>query len=81
MPDRCSGFLTIISETAGPKPASPAERLRALHELGRTCYVVSGGLADAVMGFAEWLGIPRQRVHAVGVSLPHSFASKVGRSA
>ncbi len=44
------------------------ETIRALHELGRTCYVVSGGLADAVMGFAEWLGIPRQRVHAVGVT-------------
>ena len=44
------------------------ETIRALHELGRTCYIVSGGLADAVIGFAEWLGVPRQRVHAVGVT-------------
>lgn len=44
------------------------ETIRALHELGRTCYIISGGLADAVIGFAEWLGIPRQRVHAVGVT-------------
>ena len=36
VPDRCSGFLTIISETAGSKPASPAERLRALHELRKS---------------------------------------------
>ena len=44
------------------------ETIRALHELGRICYVVSGGLADAVVGFAEWLGIPRSRVYAVGVT-------------
>jgi phosphoserine phosphatase len=44
------------------------ETIAALHQLGRTCFVVSGGLADAVVGFAEWLGIPRKRVHAVGLS-------------
>jgi len=44
------------------------ETIQALHQLGRTCYVVSGGLADAVLGFAEWLGIPRKRVHAVGIT-------------
>ena len=42
--------------------------INALHALGRRCFVVSGGLADAVIGFAEWLGIPRKRVHAVGLS-------------
>jgi phosphoserine phosphatase len=44
------------------------ETIAALHQLGRRCFVVSGGLADAVIGFAEWLGIPRRQVHAVGLS-------------
>ena len=44
------------------------ETIAALHKLGRCCFIVSGGLADAVMGFAEWLGIARKNVHAVGLS-------------
>ncbi len=44
------------------------ETIATLHKLGRCCFVVSGGLADAVIGFAEWLGIPRKYVHAVGLS-------------
>ena len=44
------------------------ETIQALHQSGRGCFVVSGGLADAVVGFVEWLGIPRKQVHAVGVT-------------
>ncbi len=44
------------------------EVIDALHALGRKVFIVSGGLADAVIGFGIWLGIPRERIHAVGLS-------------
>ncbi|BCX03691.1 MAG: hypothetical protein KatS3mg053_1629 [Candidatus Roseilinea sp.] len=44
------------------------ETIAALHELGRKVFIVSGGLADAVIGFGLWLGVPRERIHAVGLS-------------
>jgi len=44
------------------------ETIAALHALGRRVYIVSGGLADAVVGFGVWLGVPRERIHAVGLS-------------
>lgn len=44
------------------------ETIAALHELGRNVFIVSGGLADAVIGFGVWLGVPRERIHAVGLS-------------
>jgi phosphoserine phosphatase len=44
------------------------ETIAALHAQGRTVFIVSGGLADAVTGFGDWLGVPRKRIHAVGLS-------------
>ena len=39
----------------------------ALHAAGREVFIVSGGLADAVVPFGAWLGIPEDHVRAVGV--------------
>ncbi len=36
-----------------------------LENQGKEVHVVSGGLLPAVAGFAAWLGIPAERVHAV----------------
>ena len=44
------------------------ETIAALHAMGRKVYIVSGGLADAVIGFGVWLGVPRERIYAVGVT-------------
>lgn len=42
--------------------------IAALQSLGRRVLIVSGGLADAVVGFGVWLGIQRRDIHAVGVT-------------
>lgn len=57
-------------EEAYKKTAVPdvRETIAALHALGRRVYIISGGLADAVVGFGVWLGVPRERIHAVGLS-------------
>jgi phosphoserine phosphatase len=44
------------------------ETIAALHACDRRVFIVSGGLADAVVGFGTWLGVPRDRIHAVGLS-------------
>jgi phosphoserine phosphatase len=44
------------------------ETIAALHALGRRVFIVSGGLADAVTGFGVWLGVPKERIRAVGLS-------------
>ncbi len=44
------------------------ETIAALQALGRRVYIVSGGLADAVVGFGVWLGVPRERIYAVGLT-------------
>jgi len=44
------------------------ETIAALQALGRRVYIVSGGLADAVIGFGVWLGVPRERIYAVGLT-------------
>ncbi len=44
------------------------EVITALHALGKRVYIVSGGLADAVIGFGVWLGVPRERIFAVGLT-------------
>ncbi|MCS7088755.1 MAG: HAD-IB family phosphatase [Thermoflexales bacterium] len=44
------------------------EVIAALHALGRRVFIVSGGLADAVIGFGVWLGVPRERIFAVGLT-------------
>jgi phosphoserine phosphatase len=40
----------------------------ALQALGHHVYIISGGLAEPVEEFAVFLGIPRERVRAVGVT-------------
>lgn len=40
----------------------------ALQALGHQVYIISGGLAEPVEEFAVYLGIPRERVRAVGIS-------------
>jgi len=44
------------------------ETITALHDLGRRVYIISGGLSDAVVGFGMWLGVPKERIRAVGLS-------------
>ena len=45
-----------------------AEVIAILHELGHMVYIISGGLAEPVIEFGLWLGVPRQRIRAVGLS-------------
>jgi phosphoserine phosphatase len=44
------------------------EVITALQRLGRRVLIVSGGLADAVLGFGMSLGVARKDIHAVGLS-------------
>ncbi len=44
------------------------ELMAALQFLGREVFIVSGGLALAVMPFGESLGVPRERIRAVDVA-------------
>ena len=44
------------------------ETINALHGLSRRVFIISGGLADAVIGFGMWLGVPKERIRAVGLS-------------
>jgi phosphoserine phosphatase len=41
------------------------EVIAALHFLGKRVFIISGGLADPVRGFAARLGVPPERVRAV----------------
>lgn len=43
------------------------ELIAALHFLGRHVHIISGGLAEPVAAFGDWLGVPRDRIHAVGL--------------
>lgn len=40
----------------------------ALHSLGKSVGIVSGGLLPAVCALGDWLGIDRTRIHAVDLS-------------
>jgi phosphoserine phosphatase len=44
-----------------------AELIAALQYLGHKVYIISGGLADPVVEFGLFLGVPRQNIRAVGV--------------
>jgi len=44
-----------------------AEVIAALHYLGHEVYIVSGGLAEAVIDFGLYLGVPQDHVRAVAV--------------
>jgi phosphoserine phosphatase len=44
------------------------EVIDALQQLGKRVSIVSGGLADAVVGFGVWLGVEKKNIHAVGLS-------------
>ena len=43
------------------------ELVGALQAAGREVFIVSGGLADAVVPFGAWLGVPEDHIRAVGV--------------
>ena len=45
-------------------PDAPAV-IQALHAAGRAVYIVSGGLAEGVRAFGQWLGVPAERIFAV----------------
>jgi len=47
-------------------PDAPAV-IAALQGMGKQVFIVSGGLVEAVADFGEWLGVPRDRIFAVGV--------------
>jgi phosphoserine phosphatase len=57
-------------EEAYKKTVVPGARevIRALQDLGKRVLIVSGGLADAVVGFGIWLGVAREDIYAVGLS-------------
>jgi phosphoserine phosphatase len=42
--------------------------IAALHALGHEVYIISGGLAEPVEEFGVYLGVPRERIRAVGIS-------------
>jgi phosphoserine phosphatase len=44
------------------------EVIDGLQQLGKRVFIVSGGLADAVVGFGVWLGVARRDIYAVGLS-------------
>lgn len=44
-----------------------AELIAALQHLGHQVYIISGGLAEPVVEFGLYLGVPRQNIRAVGV--------------
>jgi len=44
-----------------------AELIAALQYLDRKVYIISGGLADPVIEFGVYLGVPRENIRAVGV--------------
>jgi phosphoserine phosphatase len=41
--------------------------IAALHALGHKVYIISGGLAEPVEEFGVYLGVPRERIRAVGI--------------
>lgn len=45
-----------------------ARVITALQALGHKVYVISGGLAEPVEEFGAYLGIPRERIRAVGIT-------------
>lgn len=57
-------------EEAYKKTVVPGARelIRTLQDLGKRVLIVSGGLADAVVGFGVWLGVPREDIYAVGLT-------------
>ena len=45
-----------------------AEVINILHEEGHHVYIISGGLAEPVEEFGIWLGVPKERIRAVGLN-------------
>ncbi len=43
------------------------ELIAALHFLGRRVHIVSSGLSEPVVAFGNWLGVPSDCIHAVGL--------------
>lgn len=45
-----------------------AQLIATLHALGHKVYIISGGLAEPVEEFGVYLGVPRERIRAVGIT-------------
>jgi phosphoserine phosphatase len=45
-----------------------AQLIATLHALGHKVYIISGGLAEPVEEFGLYLGVPRERIRAVGIT-------------
>lgn len=54
--------------------AAPGARplIAALQAAGVEVLLISGGLREAIVPFAAWLGVPAEKVHAVGISFDPS---------
>jgi phosphoserine phosphatase len=50
----------------------------ALQAAARDVFIVSGGLADAVVPFGAWLGVPEDQIRAVGVQYGPRPNTRVG---
>ena len=64
-----AALAVAYREAAAP---GAREAIAALHAAGITVHAVSGGLREAILPFAAWLGLAPTRVHAVSV---HSDAA------
>lgn len=60
--------VAALSE-AYREDAAPGVRegIAALQQAGVTVHLISGGLREAIVPFAEWLGVPSKQVHAVRI--------------
>jgi phosphoserine phosphatase len=50
----------------------------ALQKAGREVFIVSGGLADAVVPFGTWLGVPEDHIRAVDVHYQPPLTAQMG---
>lgn len=62
---------TEVGELANAYRAAAAPRARQtvaeFNAAGLVVHLISGGLREAILPFADWLGVPDERVHAVGI--------------
>ena len=56
-------------EAAAPRAR---QTIAELKEAGVAVHLLSGGLREAILPFAEWLGVVADRVHAVGIRFESS---------
>ena len=63
--------IAEVEELANAYRTAAAPRARQtvaeFHAAGLAVHLISGGLREAILPFADWLGVPAERVHAVGI--------------